>query len=150
LKFKRVVLKINPIGGRYQILPPKKKRRKKVMKKMLMVVLMVGIMVWCGTVMAAPKYVDVQPYMEGDQVIIPPLPKGAQIVNVTVWDDTKGIPGRAAGEKHRFLLQKGEGFNFMYKDAEGTWWQMITSGTRPGRGLCIDCTNQEGCKYLRK
>jgi hypothetical protein len=120
------------------------------MKKLLTIVLMVGIMTWCGTVLAAPKYVPVTPYMEGDLVVIPALPAGVELLNVTIWDDTKGIPGRALGAKQKFALAAGEGFNFLYKDKEGTFWQMVTPGTKPGKGLAIDCTNSEGCKYLRK
>lgn len=118
------------------------------MKKIMVVLMVMGVVLMAGNAMAAPKFVDAIPSCDqGGNVIIPPLPSGATLLNVVVYDDVNGIPGKSLGNVQSFSLLPGQGFNFTWSDATGTWWQMVTPGTR-APGLTTDCSNPNGCKFL--
>lgn len=120
------------------------------MKKLLVVLMVMGMGMFlvAGNAMATPKFVDAIPSCDANgNVMIPPLPSGATLLNVMLYNDTNGIPGKSLGPVQSFTLEPGQGFNFTWKDATGTWWQMITPGTR-APGLTTDCSNPNGCKFL--
>jgi hypothetical protein len=118
------------------------------MKKIMVVLMVIGVVLMAGNAMATPKFVDVIPSCDANgNVTIPALPSGTTLLNVMIFDDAKGIPGKSLGPVQSFTLEPGQGFNFTWKDATGTWWQMITPGTR-APGLTTDCSNPNGCKFL--
>lgn len=87
------------------------------------------------------------PFVDGDEAVIPTLPDGAVLVNVSIYDGTL----RNIGAKHRFALKKGEGFNFQWKGRDGiVHWMMITPRALVGAGLIADCSHPCGCKYFRQ
>ncbi|MDD3607521.1 MAG: hypothetical protein PHQ20_01865 [Candidatus Moranbacteria bacterium] len=118
------------------------------MKKTAFVLAIGFFLVMVGPAMAAPKFVDAIPTCDqSGNVIIPPLPSGASLLNVVVYDDVNGVPGKSLGNVQSFSLLPGQGFNFTWRDATGTWWQMVTPSTR-APGLTTDCSNPNGCKFL--
>jgi hypothetical protein len=118
------------------------------MKKMLVMLVILGIVLTVENAMATAKFVDAIPSCDANgNVVIPALPSGTTLLNVVVYDDVRGIPGKSLGAVQRFTLLPGQSFNFTWKDAVGTWWQMITPGTR-APGLITDCSNPNGCKFL--
>lgn len=95
------------------------------------------------------EYIDVQPVREGENITLPALPEGAKLLNVKIYDDVNGIPGRNIGAVHIFKLKITEGFNYTYESATGRHWQMITPSTPEANGLKPDCSHPDGCKYVR-
>jgi hypothetical protein len=85
-------------------------------------------------------------------VTIPDIPNG-KLVGVFVWNDGLGAPEQKLGAKHNFKLNPGEGFNFTWSGAQGTNWQLVTPGTKPGGSLVVDTSWKDAkgiprCKYL--
>ena len=114
-----------------------------------LVLAMVVALFASSNAMATPKYVKVTPIADADgNVTIPEFPAGTTLVNVEIYDDVRGTKPVPIGPKHNFRLELGQGFNFLWSDAEGTWYQMITPATKPSGYLAIDCSNIGGCKYL--
>jgi hypothetical protein len=127
------------------------------MKRILFISFMavLAIVAFAGVSNAAPKFVSVQPTCDtGGNVSIPAMPSGATLVNVEVYDDVNGSKPKPLGPKSSFRLEPGQGFNFLWSDASGTYFQMITPQSKAPVGLMIDCswidpkTGQPACKYL--
>lgn len=127
------------------------------MKKLVsgFVMAMALVCVVCGPAMATPKFVNVQPTCDsGGNVTIPTMPSGATLVNVEIYDDVNGTKPKQLGAVSAFRLEPGQGFNFLWKDSEGTWFQMITPSTTPRGHLTTDCTwidpktGNPACKFL--
>lgn len=121
------------------------------MKKSIFVVIMaMAMFVMSNNAQATPKYVEMSlPAVSGNNVSLGSLPAGYQIVDVVIYDDVRGIPGRSIGSKTTFELRPGEGFNFVVRHPDGQeYWQMITPRSPVGRGLWVDCQDS-GCKYYR-
>lgn len=126
------------------------------MKRFIFIALFLGLaLILSGSAIAAPKGVPVVPTADQNgNVTIPPLPAGAKLVNVEVYDDLRGTPPVKRGAANTFQLLPGQGFNFLWQDAEGIWFQLITPSTKPGGSLKTDCswidpkTGQPACKYL--
>jgi hypothetical protein len=124
------------------------KNKEDVMKQIFGIIIAVFIMVVASAAIAAPMFVDAIPTCDANgNVTIPPLPAGTTLLNVVIFDAPKGIPGKSLGAVSSFNLKPGEGFNFTWKDSEGTWWQMVTPETQ-AIGLVTDCSHPEGCKFL--
>lgn len=120
---------------------------------MKLIVFLTAIAVVIGlaeTVGATPKWVEVTVSADSSgNVAISPFPAGTELLNVMVYDDIKGIAPRSLGPQRQFQLRQGEGFNFTWRDSEGTWWQMITPKSRAGGQLQVDDNWRLGpCKYL--
>jgi len=99
-----------------------------------------------------PRYLEVTPRLEGNEVVLPDFPCGT-LVNVELYDDARGIPTRHLGAVHRFAIERGAGFNFTWRDQEGhVHYQMVTPQSGRllvGTGLDVDCSHSGGCKYIR-
>jgi uncharacterized cupredoxin-like copper-binding protein len=118
---------------------------RKILMAMIAVLIVTG-----GIAQATPKWVEAIPSCDKNGLVtIPDMPAGATLLNVEVYDDIRGIPGQSLGAVHQFKLEPGQGFNFTWKDKDGTWWQMITPKSASLlKGLIVDCIDDE-CKYLR-
>lgn len=68
---------------------------------------------------------------------------------VYIYDDATGNPPLELPMTSRFTLLPGQGFNYKFTDASGTYWQLVTPSTSVGVGLSVDCGNAGGCKYFR-
>lgn len=124
------------------------------MKKCITAFAILAIVVFAGFAHATPKFVNAIPTATVDgNVTIPALPTGAELINVEIYNDNEGSPPRHLGPAHSFKLKSGEGFNFIWRDKEGTWYQLITDRDKNPTGLVIDCTwldpqGRPACKYL--
>jgi hypothetical protein len=109
-----------------------------------------------GAANAAPaKFVNATVSCDGDgNVTIATMPSGTTLVAVEIYDDIRGTKPRRIGATSSFKLEPGQGFNFIWKDLEGSWYQMITPQSKVPAGLAIDAswidpqTGQPACKYL--
>lgn len=99
---------------------------------------------------AKPKWVETFPVLNGDLVTLT-LPAGSELIDVELYDDARGIPTRSLGPVTQFKLLPGEGFNFTWKDRQGTvWYQMVTPLTPQAAGLYSKClAGGKDCKYYR-
>lgn len=128
------------------------------MKKISITVLVAfAIMAMVGAANAAPAARMVNSYPTCDasgNVTMSPMPAGTTLVDVEVYDDVNGTKPVRIGLKTSFKLERGQGFNFLWKDDSGVHYQMITPQSSPPQGLAIDAswidpkTGQPACKYL--
>ncbi|MFZ2193246.1 MAG: hypothetical protein WAV31_03305 [Candidatus Moraniibacteriota bacterium] len=101
-----------------------------------------------GSAFATAKYVDVTVSCdENGNTTISPMPAGATLVTVEIYDEVRGVAPDKIGAKTSFKLDRGQAFNFLWKDSEGTWYQMITPSFRPGGHLTVTC-GESGCAYI--
>jgi len=129
---------------------------KRVLYSISIVVL--AVVAFAGISSAAPaaKLVNTQVSCDSNgNVTIGAMPDIAKLVDVEIYDDVNGTKPERIGPKTSFKLEPGQGFNFLWSDATGVHYQMITPQTPPPQGLSIDKswidprTNQPACKYLR-
>lgn len=134
------------------------------MKKSVLIVMiiMLSLVGMINIVQAEPAYVPVVPYIEGDNAVIPPLPAGAKLLNVQVYNDTTGMHRKNIGPVNSFSLKPGYSFNFTWEGKnqyqeldpgdvrDGRWWQLVTPMSKTGNGLAVACfPGGRDCKYLR-
>ncbi|HBU25073.1 MAG TPA: hypothetical protein DEB07_02425 [Candidatus Moranbacteria bacterium] len=124
------------------------------MKRSASVFALLAVLLLVVDAQAAPKWVDAVPSCTDRNVTIPSMPVGTELLNVQVYyRDAKGSRNIDLGPSHSFKLDPSnlnEGFNFTYRDAEGVWWQMITSQTPTVNGVGPDCSDPRGCIYICK
>ncbi len=128
------------------------------MKKISITVLVAfAIMAMVGTANAGPvaKMVNSFPVCDSNgNVTMGTMPAGTALVDIEIYDDVNGSRPDRIGPKTSFKLERGQGFNFLWKDDSGVHFQMITPQSSPPRGLSIDPswidpkTGQPACKYL--
>lgn len=132
------------------------------MKSVLFITILAISMAIASISFADPAYVPVTPYMEGNEVVIPPLPAGCTLKNVQTYNDTIGKKKKDLGAVHRFVLKPEESFNFTWEGEnkfqelpakeirKGIWWQLVTPMSKTGEGLQVACfPGGVTCKYLR-
>ena len=125
------------------------------MKKIgLIVVFVIMAMALAVSAWATPKAVAVSVACDpSGNVTVGQFPTGAKLINIEVYDDVNGTPPSRIGPKSSFKLEPGQGFNFIFKDNEGQWYQLITPSSQ-APGLVTDCswidpaTGSPACKYL--
>ncbi|TSD00953.1 MAG: hypothetical protein Athens071425_515 [Parcubacteria group bacterium Athens0714_25] len=106
-----------------------------------------------GIAQAAPKWVNAVPSCVGDEVTIPPMPAGTELLNVVVYHrDGKGTRNTDLGPVHSFKLDPAnpdEGFLYTWKDKEGTWYFLVDPYSK-FEGLRPECSDSRGCIIVRK
>lgn len=130
----------------YSAVQPKPKGEK-AMKKMRMAV-MAAVILAAGVARADVKTLPAIPALTGESVTLTVMGEQPKEWDVIVYNDSQGTQ-RKLGKVLVFPLEKGESFTFTFTDQAGTHWQLIDQNTLVGLGLVVDCSNSEGCKYLR-
>lgn len=87
-----------------------------------------------------PEYAGVDPSGNRDtlEITIPALPDGKELVNVYLWNDCKGTPGKPLGAVHGYKFRdKCDSSNFLWKNKGETTlhWQLIRRQSKPGGEL---------------
>jgi len=123
--------------------------------KTLKVFAVLFTLMFCFAAIANAKALDASVVPTADaqgNVTIPNIPNG-KLVQVYVWNDSLGAPEQKLGAVHSFKLNPGDGFNFTWSGPQGTNWQLVTPGTKPGGSLVTDTSWKDAsgivrCKYL--
>jgi hypothetical protein len=119
------------------------------MKKLMVLFLVVGLVAWCaGIAGATPKASGAVYSRTGDTVTIKGLDL-SHIKAIEIYDDCKGTEKKVLAPALHFNLVGCQGFNIIWADKSGTWFDLITPTSKAQGLFSLPDNNGDNCKWVR-